>query len=174
MNKLEQLLSQLPDYAKDIRLNLTSLMNNHNLLSDQQFYGTLLVSGYASKNFEISSAIKEEASKYLDENMLNMAKAAATIMAMNNIYYRFTDLIEDTSYQQMPAGLRMNVMRDYANNKVDFELLSLAVSIINGCSMCISAHEKQLVQHDITKETIQLVAKIAAITHALARATEII
>jgi lipoyl-dependent peroxiredoxin subunit D len=95
-------------------------------------------------------------------------------MAMTNIYYRFTDLVEDSSYGKMPAGLRMNIMRDHGVDKIDFELWSLAISIINGCSMCISSHEKQLINHGVSKETIQLIAKIAATTHALARTHETI
>ena len=89
-------------------------------------------------------------------------------MAMNNIYYRFTDLSDNEEYIKMPAGLRMNVMRDHGADKIDFELWSLGASVINGCSMCINSHEKQLIKVGITREIIQYTAKVAAIVHALA------
>lgn len=174
MLTLNNILTNLPEYAKDIRLNLTSFITNHDLLSHNQFYGTLLTTALASKNPTVITAIQNEASNYLNEQTINGAKAAATIMAMTNIYYRFTDLVEDHDYSKMPAGLRMNIMRDHGTEKIDFEIWSLAVSIINGCSMCISAHEKQLISHGISKEAIQLIAKIAATIHALARAHEAI
>ena len=174
MPTLNNILENLPEYAKDIRLNMTSLINNYGALNQEQFYGTLLASSLASKNKTIVAAVHNETSTYLNDKSIAGVHAATTIMAMTNIYYRFTDLVEDDSYGRMPAGLRMNIMRDHGVNKIDFEIWSLAVSIINGCSMCISSHEKQLLNHGISKETIQLVAKIAATTHALARAYEII
>lgn len=165
---LENILNSLPEYAKDIKLNFSSITNNHAIMNEIQFYGTLLAASLASKNSAITFAIKAEATKYLDEKNINAIYAAATLMAMNNIYYRFTDLIEDGSFGKMPAGLRMNVMRDHGVSNTDFEIWSLAVSVINGCSMCITAHARQLQKTGISNEVIQLIAKIAAITHALA------
>lgn len=127
--QLENILANLPDYAKDIKLNFSSIINNHAVMSDTQFYGTLLASAIASRNLSLTKALKTEAAKYLDEKNLNAVAAAATLMAMNNIYYRFTDLIEDESFAKMPAGLRMNVMRDHGANNVDFEIWSLAGAV---------------------------------------------
>ena len=81
---------------------------------------------------------------------------------MNNIYYRFLHLVEDVEYQGMPARLRMNVLANPGIDRLDFELLSLAVSAINGCGLCVSSHEKKLRQHGITREMIQSAVRIAA------------
>ena len=75
---------------------------------------------------------------------LGAAKAAAAIMAMNNIYYRFVHLVSAPDYKSMPAKLRMNVIGRPGVEKTDFELWSLAVSAINGCGMCVDAHEREL------------------------------
>ncbi len=164
---LENLLEQLPEYAKDLRLNLSSMMNNHNDLTEDQFWGAILVSAIASRNIEFLKVVRAEAESKLSADAIKAANAAASIMAMNNIYYRFTHLVSNKEYSTMPAGLRMNIMREITN-KADFELWSFAVSVINGCGMCIDSHEKQLVKHEINKESTQLVAKIAAVVHAVA------
>ena len=93
-------------------------------------------------------------------------------MGMNNIYYRFLHLVEDPEYAQMPARLRMNVIGNPGIDKLDFELLSLAVSAVNGCGMCIVAHEKQLRKHEVSREAIQSAVRIAATIHAVAGVLE--
>ncbi len=165
----ETILNAIPDYAKDIKLNLSSMINNHGALSDNQFAGSLLVAAIASKNAPLVKYIRQAIGSSLSEPELNGAYTAASIMAMTNIYYRFTDLVNDPSYATMPAGLRMNLLTNHGIDKTTFEIWSLVVSIINGCHKCVAAHEQVLVkQHDISKETIQLLAKIAAVVHSLA------
>ncbi len=93
-------------------------------------------------------------------------------MGMNNIYYRFLHLVEDEEYKQMPARLRMNVMASPGIDKQDFELLSLAVSAINGCGTCVASHERQLRQHGLSREAVQSTVRIAAVIHAVAGVLE--
>jgi alkyl hydroperoxide reductase subunit D len=93
-------------------------------------------------------------------------------MGMNNIYYRFLHLVEDSEYQAMPARLRMNILANPGIDKLDFELLSLAVSAVNGCGLCISSHEKKLRAHGYTREMIQSAVRIAATVHAVAGVLE--
>ena len=89
-------------------------------------------------------------------------------MGMNNIYYRFLHLVEDGEYQTMPARLRMNVIANHGIDKLDFELISLAVSAVNGCGLCVTSHEKKLRSHDVSREAIQSAVRIAATIHAVA------
>jgi len=91
-------------------------------------------------------------------------------MGMNNIYYRFLHLVEDAEYQQLPARLRMNVLANPGIDKQDFELLSLAVSAINGCGTCVASHERQLRQHGMSREGVQSAVRIAATLHGQSRA----
>ena len=166
---LNNILEKLPEYAKDIKLNYSSVVNNHSGLSDEQFYGVVLSVAIASRNKELINNIKEEYAGFYKQNTLSGINASVAMMSMTNIYYRFAHIIENDSYLKMNAGLRMNIMRDPGVDKLDFEIYSLSVSIVNGCGMCITAHEKQLVSHHgISLETIQLIAKIAAIVHSLA------
>jgi alkyl hydroperoxide reductase subunit D len=167
---LENLKIALPDYAKDIRLNLGSLATEP-ALSEEQRAGTFIVSALASRNAAVSEAIIEEFGPRLSPEALNAAKAAAAIMAMNNVYYRFTHLVGG-DYPTMPARLRMNVMARPGVDKATFELWSLAVSAINGCGMCMESHERAVRQHGLTAEQVQAAVRIAAVVHAVAATLE--
>jgi alkyl hydroperoxide reductase subunit D len=163
---LENLKAALPDYAKDLRLNLGSLATEPTL-SDEQRAGTFVVSAIASRNPAVIEAILAEFGRQLSPEALIAAKAAAAIMAMNNIYYRFTHLVGG-DYATMPAKLRMNVMAKPGVDKATFELWSLAVSAINGCGMCMESHERAVRQHGLTAEQVQASVRIAAVVHAVA------
>lgn len=169
---LNKILDNLPEYAKDIKLNFSTMLNNHSGLTDEQFWGVVLSSALASRNSELVAAIKAEQQAMFTEQLLGGINAAFAMMSMTNIYYRFTHIIENDSYAKMPAGLRMNIMREPGIPKLDFEIYSLAVSIINGCGMCITAHEAQLIKHSFSQESVQLIAKIAAVVHSIAAITE--
>jgi AhpD family alkylhydroperoxidase len=118
----------LPDYAKDIRLNLSSVLRKEGApgLSETQILGTALASALATDNAEFARQVEQIVSKDLDEATRGAARAAASIMAMNNVYYRFLHLVEDAEYAKLPAGLRMQVVGNPGVDKVDFELYSLA------------------------------------------------
>ena len=87
---------------------------------------------------------------------------------MNNIYYRFVHMAGDADYKTMPARLRMSVIAQPGVDKSDFELWSLAVSAINGCGMCIEAHERAVRKEGITAEQVQAAVRIAAVVNAAA------
>lgn len=166
-------IETFPDFAKDIKLNLSSiLMRNNTALNEQQFYGTLLATAMMCKNKILLEAIHEIASLKISNEAISAAKGAAALMAMNNIYYRFTHLASNSDYAKMPANLRMSLIANPGIPKIDFELFSIAVSAINGCGKCIDAHEKVLISHGVTKEMIQEVVRIASIIHAVALVLE--
>ena len=163
---LDALRNRLPDYAKDQKLNLGSLATEP-VQTEQQRAGTFDVSALASRNPDVIRDILAEFGPKLSPEALTAAKAAASIMGMNNIYYRFTHLVVG-DYNTMPAKLRMNVMAKPGVDKADFELWSLAVSAINGCGMCMEAHEKVVLQHGLSKEQVQAAVRIASVVHATA------
>lgn len=162
---LETIRDAIPDFAKDIRLNLGSILGEDgapDLNRDQQL-GVALASAYSVDNAALVAALEAEVS---DDAIKNAAKSAASIMAMNNIYYRFVHLVEDAEIKAMPAKLRMNVIGNPGIAKVDFELMSLAVSVINGCGMCMEAHTHELVKHGVSKLAVQSAVRIASVVHA--------
>lgn len=162
----EDLRNALPEYAKDLKLNLGSLATEP-VLTQQQLAGTFIASALASRNAQVVQAITAEFAPKLSAEALTAAKAAASIMGMNNVYYRFTHLVGG-DYPKLPAKLRMNIMAKPGVEKVDFELWSLAVSAINGCGMCMEAHEKVVLHGGLSKEAVQAAVRIAATVHAVA------
>ena len=163
---LDTLKNSLPEYAKDLKLNLSSLARE-TVLSDETKWGVYLASAYAVGVETVVKNIEAEASDKLSAEAANGAKAAAAIMAMNNVYYRFVHLASAKDYGTMPAKLRMNVIANPGVDKADFELWSLAVSAINGCGMCIDAHEAELRKHGVTTEQIQAAVRIASTVNAV-------
>lgn len=164
---IDTLKGLMPDYAKDLKLNLSSLASE-DVLNDQRKYGTFLASALASRNGDVIKAVSAEAEQHLSAEALAAAKAAAAIMGMNNIYYRFTHLASAPDYKTLPAKLRMNVIGKPGIEKADFELYSLAVSAINGCGMCVDAHEAELRKHGLTTAEVQAAVRIASVIHAVA------
>ncbi len=168
---IEALKDRLPEYAKDLKLNLSSLAAEASL-TEQQRAGTFVAAALAARNADVIAAVTAEFAPRLSPEVFQAAKAAAAIMGMNNIYYRFVHLVSAAEYKTMPAKLRMNVIARPGVDKVDFELWSLAVSAVNGCGMCIDAHERELRKAGLPAEAIQAAVRIAAVVHAVAGVLE--
>ena len=164
---LDTLKARLPDYAKDIKLNLGSVLTPGHL-NETQVWGTALASAIAARNAEVTAAIAAEAKAKLSPQVHAAAQSAAAVMAMNNIYYRFTHLLPEGGYGKLPARLRMNAIATHGIEKRDFELFSLAVSAINGCGLCLEAHEREVLGKGASREQVQDAVRIAAVIHAAA------
>lgn len=171
---LDAIRDQIPDYARDLKLNLGSVLTTRGApgLSERQIAAVALSTALAARNPTLTNAIEAWAAAYLDDAHRNAARAAAAMMGMNNVYYRFLHLVEDAEYQTMPARLRMNVIGNPGIDKLDFELLSLAVSAVNGCGLCITSHEQKLRDGGISREQIQSAVRIASVMHAVAGVLE--
>ena len=163
---IEALKARIPDYAKDLRLNLGSLAMEASL-SAQQLAGVFVASALASRNAEVTAAVVAEFAPRMTPEALAAAKGAAAIMGMNNVYYRFTHLVGG-DYPNLPAKLRMNIIGKPGVEKADFELWSLAVSAVNGCGMCMEAHEKVVRQAGLSTEQVQTAVRIGSVVHAVA------
>jgi alkyl hydroperoxide reductase subunit D len=171
MMMFAELKKRLPDFAKDVKLNL-SLFDRDETLSLAQKSGLALACGIATRNPELAGLCATHAETVLDEAGLAAARAASSVMAMNNIYYRFTHLVSNQAYSSMSAGLRMNVIANPGVPTVDFELWCLAVSAINGCGLCLDAHEKALRNAGLNTEAIQTAVRLCAIIQSAAIAIE--
>ena len=166
---LDALRESLPAYAKDLSLNLSSLASE-TLLNDQQKWGTFVASAYAVGTPAVVKGIDAAAREAgLSEEAATAAKAAAAIMGMNNVYYRTLHLLSNSEYKTLPAKLRMNILANPGVDKIDFELWSTAVSAINGCGMCLDAHESELKKHSVPNTSIQAMLRIGAVVNAVSR-----
>ncbi|MBA3488059.1 MAG: carboxymuconolactone decarboxylase family protein [Longispora sp.] len=164
---LDVLKEALPAYAKDTKLNLGSVLGA-TTLPEQQAWGTALACAVAARNPLVIREIAAEATNRLKPEAVEAAKAAASIMAMNNVYYRAKHLIGNDAYQSLPARLRMSVIGNPGVDKLDFELWCLAVSAITGCGVCLESHERTLSDSGIGREAIHEALRIAGVVHAAA------
>jgi alkyl hydroperoxide reductase subunit D len=165
--QLEQLLETVPEYARDLKLNMGSVLRQAEL-TPQQTWGTAVSCAMACRNPQLLESVLEEAAKHLNEQAMFAARGAAAVMGMNNIFYRFRHLSSNEKYAALPARLRMQIIARHGSDPVDFELWCLAVSAIHGCGTCVDSHEKVLKEKGVGEETILAAVRIASTIHGLA------
>ncbi|AKP72304.1 Alkyl hydroperoxide reductase AhpD [Piscirickettsia salmonis] len=172
---IDTLKQLMPSYAKDIKLNLSAVLSEQGApgLTPNQITSISLASAFATKNNTIITEILTAAREHISDNELEASKLAATLMAMNNIYYRYVHLASSKEVTSLPAKLRMQGIMNPGVDSIDFELYSLAVSAINGCGMCMDSHTKQLLKHNVKPEAIQSSIRIASVIHAASQAVSI-
>ena len=170
---ITELVNTFPDYAKDLKLNYSKILNEQ-ILNNKQLYGIILISSLTTQLNSLKEAALEESKEFIDENLMNDIYGAYSIMSMNAIYYRFTHLSTENDYFTMPANLRMQYLSKFKIDKSDFEMLCLAVAVIIGCGKCINAHEIVLRENNISKLYIQTVARIASVINSIANVMRII
>ena len=126
----------------------------------------------AARDIRLRDAVLAAAAAAAGPAVVEDARAAAALMAMNNVYYRFRHMVGKPVYGEKPAGLRMNRLMQPATSRTDFELMALAVSAINGCEMCVRAHEKTVTAGGLTPDRVNDAVRIAATIYAAAVALE--
>lgn len=172
MENLNAIRESLPDAARDIKINLQTVLQP-GTLSKQQTWGSALASAYAARNSKLIVAVLADAKAAgVEEGTLEDAKAAAVLMGMNNVYYRFRHAIGKETYSQRPARLRMMRTNQVTSTKPDFDLFCLAVSSINFCEICLQSHEKEALAGGLTEDHVHDAVRIAAVVHAAAVAME--
>lgn len=173
MERINQLREGLPDAARDIKINLQNVLGP-GTLSPAQTWGTALACAYAARNDKLTQAVLADAKAAgVADGTLDDAKAAAILMGMNNVFYRFRHAIGKDSYGQLPARLRMLRTNQVASTKPDFDLFCFAVSAINFCESCMQAHEKEALEGGLTEAHVQDAVRIAATINAAAVALEV-
>ena len=168
MSHVDQLKERLPDYARDLRINLGAITGS-TALSPTQAWTIAVASACTARDREVIAAIEADAHTVLDAPALEAARGAAAIMAMTNVYYRFVHFMgEDSEYGHLPARLRMQIIGSRDHDKLAFELASLASSAITGCESCVRAHERAIRERGGTQEMIQDAVRIAAVIYGVA------
>ncbi|MCX6123179.1 MAG: carboxymuconolactone decarboxylase family protein [Proteobacteria bacterium] len=158
----------LPDFARDTKINLGSILTEEGApgLTLKQIQGTALACVYATGSLPLREALESEFAASLPPEDVLAAKSAASVMAMNNVYYRFLHLLEDDEIQKLSAKLRMQVIGKPGIDKTTFEAYCLGVSALSGCGNCIKSHAHELKKAGLSNEGIQSIARIAAVINA--------
>ncbi|MBK7974233.1 MAG: carboxymuconolactone decarboxylase family protein [Deltaproteobacteria bacterium] len=175
MSAIEDVRAKLPPAARDLSLNLASVLGGESVLSAAQRWGVAVAAAIASREPGLRDAVIEEARTVAPESAIEDAVAGAALMGMNNVLYRFRHFLADQgrqSYDAHPARLRMQRLVRPAGAKVDFELVCLAVSAIHGCERCVVAHERAVIEGGLGPEHVFEAVRIAATIHGAAVALE--
>jgi len=172
MENISELLAKLPEEAKDLRINAKRVLEGESLDSEQT-WGTALTSAYYIRQKELTAALLADAKAAgVSEAVLEDARAAASIMGMNTIYYRFRHLMKTEAYNQRPANLRMMRMQQVATTKENFELFSIGPAALAGCEMCLKAHEAAVKKGGLNEDNVHDAVRIASVLHGVAVALD--
>ena len=168
MEFLQTIKGLIPDYAKDIRLNVDGTIGRSSLEGNDAV-GVALAAAFAAKSKVLVDAIRNAG--VLSPEETNGALTAAALMGMNNVWYPFVEMADDTDLSQQKAELRMNA---YASNggvdKRRFEMYALAASIVGKCHFCIKSHYDLLKNHQgMSAQQLRDVGRIAAVINAAAQ-----
>jgi len=166
MSWVDQIKEALPDYAKDTRLNIDSVVNR-STLDPVEANGCALAAAMATGNGKLVTFIQ---SGLEDAAERDAALTAASLMAMNNVWYPYVEMAEDERLTGLPAQLRMNAISSHGGTtKARFESYSLAASIVGKCHFCVKAHYETLRKEGYSVEQLRDIGRIAAVITSVAR-----
>jgi alkyl hydroperoxide reductase subunit D len=167
MESLLSIRDRIPDYAKDLRLNLDAVLNRSSL-TPAEAAGAALASAFAARSATLVEALRETA--VLDAPHAQAALTAAALMGMNNVWYPFVEMAADAELKTVRPELRMNAYATYGGVERNcFELYALAASIMGKCQFCIQAHSKLLREAGYSTQQLRDVGRIAATVNAVAQ-----
>lgn len=168
MEFLEAIKARIPDYAKDVRLNLDSVLQRSSL-APADALGAALAAAYAARSNVLVDALR--GCGLLDETDAQAALSAAALMAMNNVWYPYVEMSGDADLAQQRAELRMSVYATHGGvSKQRFELYALAASVIGKCRHCVESHYRLLKEAGMSVTQLRDVGRIAAVVNAAAHA----
>lgn len=168
MSKIEAFRETLKDYAKDTRLNLSTILSPEGApgLTQKQISLIALACSYSTRSRGLADAIRSDFASEIGDTENEAAKGAATIMAMNNVFYRSQHLAENSELKKLPPRLRMNIIGKPGIDKADFELACLAVSSIAGCGACVNSHVNEVLKAGLSIDASHSAIRIAATIQA--------
>ena len=167
MEWVDQLKNGIPDYAKDTRLNIDAVIKR-STLDPVEAQACALAAAFATGNTKLWTWMQSEMLMMAEE--AEAAITAASLMAMNNVWYPYVEMAEDDNLKGLPAQLRMNAIATHGGTtKARFEAYSLAASIVGKCHFCVKAHYDTLKKEGYTVEQLRDIGRIAAVMTAVSR-----
>ena len=166
MNWVDQLKETIPDYAKDTRLNFDTVIKRSSLPVEEA-EAVALAAAFATGNSKFWTWVH---SQIADRKEADAALTAASLMAMNNVWYPYVEMADDENLKGLPAQLRMNAITSHGGTtKARFEAYSLAASIVGKCHFCVKAHYETLKKEGYTTEQLRDIGRIASVITAVSR-----
>jgi alkyl hydroperoxide reductase subunit D len=166
MEFLSAIKELVPDYAKDIRLNLDGTIARSSLEGNDAV-GVALAAAFAAKSPALVAAIRNAG--VLSPEETNGVLTASALMGMNNVWYPYVEMTDNADLKSQPAGLRMNAYASHGGvDKRRFEMYALAASIIGKCHFCVKSHFETLLKEGMSSTQLRDVGRIAAVINAAA------
>jgi len=163
---IDEIKSLIPEYAKDIKLNLDAVISRSSIDTNLSHY-IALSAAFATGNQGVVSIIINSLENDVEKNA---ALTASSLMAQNNVWYPYVEMSGDENLKGLPAQLRMNAISSHGGTtKTNFEAYSLAASIIGKCHFCVKAHYETLKQEGYTAEQLRDIGRIAATINAVSK-----
>ena len=155
-------------YIKDLKINVGNVLNNTQYINRKEAL-LLALSVAVNEKFDI---LKESFSILATEAGATAAEiaeiiACTSLLNVNNVFYRFRHFVKKDSYNNIPAGIKMNIMMNPMLGKEFFELVSLVVSSLNGCEMCVASHEQSVLHNGGSEQRIFEAVKLGAVIRGL-------
>ncbi len=167
MEYIATIKDRIPDYAKDIRLNLDAVLGRSSL-EPHHAAGAALAAAFAARSRPVIDAIRN--ANALDATQAQAALTAAALMGMNNVWYPYVEMAADADLKTMRSELRMNAYAAHGGvDRPSFELYALAASIVGKCEFCVQSHYKLLRESGFTTQQLRDVGRIAAVVNAAAK-----
>ena len=163
---VDQLKETIPDYAKDTRLNIDAVVKR-STLPQEEAEAVALAAAFATGNTKLWTWLQSQIS---DQKEAEAAITAASLMAMNNVWYPYVEMAEDSNLSGLPAQLRMNAIATHGGTTQEkFETYALSASIVGKCHFCVKAHYETLKKAGYTVEKLRDIGRIASVMTAVAR-----
>ncbi|MET0442542.1 MAG: carboxymuconolactone decarboxylase family protein [Casimicrobiaceae bacterium] len=167
MNTLQSIRDRVPDYAKDLRLNLDAVIARSSL-TPAEAAGAALAAAFAAKAPALVAALSTHDA--LDATHVQGALTAAALMGMNNVWYPYVEMAGDEELKTLRAELRMNAYATHGGvDRRSFELYALAASIVGKCEFCVRSHYRTLRDDGMTAQQLRDAGRIAAVINGIAQ-----
>lgn len=165
--RLEKLMHVDSRYIKDLKINVSNVLSGKNL-NKKEAYLLALAVAVNEKHQPLQDSLERLCLKEgATEAEVAEIIAATSLMNVNNVFYRFRHFVDNEYYEQAPAGIKMSIMMNPVVGKEFFELVSLVVSALNGCEMCVRSHEDSVKTHGGTRERIFDAVRLVAVFKGL-------
>lgn len=167
-SNVQALLNTEARYIKDLKINTGNVLNNNQHLNVKEA-ALLALAVAVNERFDLlkDAFTRRALQAGASEAAIAEIIACASLMNTNNIFYRFRHFMQKDSYNNQPAGIKMSIMMNPVGGKEFFELVSLALSAVNGCEMCVRSHEESVLKHGSSEPRVFEAVKLAAVIKGL-------
>lgn len=169
LSKIDEIIKGEGRYIRDLRINVKNALQAEGLLTKEAYLIALSVAVNEKNDVLIKSFTELAKDNEATDAEIAEIYSCASLLGVNNVFYRFRHFVGKESYQNMPARVKMNIMMNPVLGKEFFELVSLVISAVNGCEMCVKSHEVSVLNLGASEERIFDAIRLGAVIRGLSQ-----